>query len=128
MEKSTVYTAPAAQNDHKPVQPVPTQQPVKKTLDKYATELNYLFERYWEDPTKVTLISMEAVHYDYLKKGGFIEFTAEEVDWIKKRALTQSPAAATDQNKLNQLMKKIGVLKYFDKQIAKGIKILFHVD
>lgn len=128
MDKEQVFTQKVVpgNNIQKPEVQLPVNTP--KVLDKYQSELNYLFEVYWEDPSKVTIISIDTPHYDYLKRAGLIKFTEEEVEDIKRRAITHTPAAANNEQKLIQLMKKIGVLVYFDKQIAKGIKILFHVD
>lgn len=128
MDKEQVFTQKVVpgNNIQKPEVQLPVNAP--KVLDKYQSELNYLFEVYWEDPSKVTIISIETYYYDYLKRSGLIKFTDEEVEDIKRRAITHTPEAANNEQKLIQLMKKIGVLVYFDKQIANSIKILFHVD
>ena len=128
MEKTTTFPTQVVQEAAKSVPVAPTPVLAKKTLEKPAIELNFLFERWQEDQSKVTIISMETLHYDFLKKSGLISFTQEEVEFIRRRAITHSPAAANDQNKLQQLMKKFGLLEYFQKQLSTGKKVLFNVD
>lgn len=128
MEKTTTFPTQVAQEPAKSAPVAPTPVLAKKTLEKPAIELNFLYERWQEDQSKVTIISMETLHYDFLKKSGMISFTQEEVELIRRRALTHSPAAANDQNKLQQLMKKFGLLEFFQKQLSTGKKILFNVD
>lgn len=83
-------------------------------LNELQTELNYLFERWTEDPAQVTVISIKADHYNLLKSAHMIAFSEAEVGKI--RGLTQShmlqhglegPIAET------RLMKAYGVMEFF---------------
>lgn len=92
-----------------------TPPPHKSTpppVDKIQMELNYLQDMFSEDETKVTTISIDPVHYDYLKQKGKINFTAEKKTEIKQLAATQLNGSSTEQALLN-MMKRIGVIEYF---------------
>lgn len=128
MEKTTTGSTPFKPSDEKasiPAVPAPTQQ-VK--IDKTANEINYLFERYLEDRSKVTIISMESHFYDYLKANGMISFTPEEVNEIRDESIKNDPACEKDNVKLNKKMKCFGVLHFFKKRMEAGAKTIFNVD
>lgn len=126
--KTTTYPTQVAQEAANSAPVAPTPVLAKKTLEKPAIELNFLFERFQEDQSKVTIISMETIHYDFLKKSSLINFTKEEVQSIRNKAIEHTPSAQNDEIKLLQLMKKFGVIHFFQQQLSTGKKILFHVD
>lgn len=109
------------------VSPPATPTPAVK-IDKTANEINYLFERYLEDRSKVTVISMESHFYDYLKSNGLISFSKEEVDSIRTDSINSDPSCEKDNVRLNKKMKCFGVLLFFKKQLEAGKKIIFNVD
>jgi hypothetical protein len=102
----------------------------EKKLDKTAEEINYLYELYLEDQSKVTVISIEQIHYDYLKKAGKINFNDQESFEIKTSAtaeLIQKKIETSESNTL-RFMKKYGVLKFFKQESVKRTTVIFPVE
>jgi hypothetical protein len=99
----------------------------KQRLSKLQVEVNYLFERFLEDESHVTIISAESEHYDLLKNAGLIEFTAKEFSDISAKAKKELNGTA-DEKKLLQMKKKYGVIQFFKQQKAIGNVTIFRMD
>ena len=96
-------------------------------LNKTKTEINYLYERFLED--KVSIIGIDGLYYDYLKKSGLIDFDAEIVEKIKSTAtrdLLEKSIDVTDYT-LQLRMKKIGVLEFFKQCKDKQLEVVFEI-
>jgi hypothetical protein len=101
-----------------PSAPLATGAP---TLSKTQVELNYLYAIWLEDPAKVTVISIQPEHYNYLKAAGSINFTPPQVLQIQKAArgyIVDHQLEGSD--KEMALMKKFGVLEFFKTLKANG--------
>lgn len=109
------------------------QQPRRRTEDqgpqltKIQEEINYLYEHWLEKPEEVTVISVQADHYNYLKKTGGIDFSEEQVQKIKKVTLEyMTDKGLTGDPAMMQVMKKHGVLYFFTQLKAQGKETVFH--
>ncbi|MBX3253959.1 MAG: hypothetical protein KF862_07435 [Chitinophagaceae bacterium] len=99
--------------------------PSPPAMPKTAVEINYLFERFMEG--QVTIISVDAAHYDYLKKAGRINWTKEQTAAISQQAkdhITEKSLPADEKNVL-KFMKLFGVIEYFQQQKTKGDEKIF---
>lgn len=105
----------------------PVNQPTKPKLSKMQIEINYLFERFLEDESHVTIISTEPLHYDLLKKMEMIDFTRETFLEISTKAKTELNGNA-DANLLLAMKKRFGVIEFFKQQKAKGSETIFRMD
>jgi hypothetical protein len=77
--------------------------------------LNFLYERYCENPTQVTFISIDVGDYDLLKRQALINFTEAQTKDIHDRTMEFLIEKNKDQNQTNvtNFMKKFGVIEYF---------------
>jgi hypothetical protein len=93
----------------------PVAQPQKQPLNKFQRELNYFFELYREDPSKVTVISLVPEHYDQLKQAGLIDFPDDVVAEIRNEAeeILRSQNVDITEQKILRMMKRVGVVKFF---------------
>lgn len=113
-----------------PDRPASTPKKTIPELSKTQEEVNYLFERYLEDPGSITVISIDAQHYNFLKTSSLLQFSQEETDRIKTAAgnyLTENKLEATGDIQL-RFMKKFGVLEFFKQLKTNGKKTVFRLD
>ncbi|MGN6435969.1 MAG: hypothetical protein ACTHMM_05520 [Agriterribacter sp.] len=105
----------------------PELQQVTPQIPKIAAEINYLFERFLEVEDHVTIISVEAGHYDYLKKAGRINWTTEQTTVIRKKATDHiaEKNLETDEKNVVRFMKLFGVVEFFQQQKNKGDEKIF---
>lgn len=84
-------------------------------------ELNYLYERWLEDPMHVTVISIDGLHYNLLKSGGQMNFSTDQVEQIRKLARRHMQDHQLEgPQKETALMKAFGVLELFKKLKTNG--------
>lgn len=107
-----------------------TVQKIDKTvtnIDKVASEINFLYSRFCEDPAYCTIISVETVHYDYLKRNGRISFPEDRTAEIFHLATTTLQEKELENNQLNMkmYMKKIGVIEFFKDLKKTGAEAVF---
>lgn len=97
----------------KPKEANPVRKDQNGSTDKILLEINYLFERFLEG--QVTVISVEPIHYDYLKRTGQINFSDEQKAEIKKQSIEhiKNKSLPDDDNNVLKFMKMFGVLEYF---------------
>jgi len=93
-------------------------------------EINYLFERYLEDESFCTVISIEHDHYDCLKTNGLVNFSESERETIREKAKEHIVNKKIEFNAVTELtyMKKFGVLQYFSKLKSEGKTVVFDND
>jgi len=96
--------------------PTRRETPPAPQLSKLQEELNYLYEHWMEDNALVTVISITADHYNFLKSGRLIAFTEAEINSIRAKTsqhMTEKgldgPVAET------RLMKAYAVLQFFEQ-------------
>lgn len=92
----------------------PSQVPDSpQRLDVRAEEINYLYGRFLEN--RCTIISLEALQYDYLKKTGKINFPDNEVEALKKITSEHffGRQETPDERTFLITMKKFAILHYF---------------
>ncbi len=110
--------APTRREDPPPAPPPPpasVAQDETPRLPKLATEINYLYGRYLEG--EITIISVSAEHYDFLKKTGMVNFTKEEAGAIRQLATAHITDKNLDPDDANVLkfMKLFGVIEFFQQ-------------
>lgn len=96
--------------------------------NKAHTEVNYLYERYCEDSLKVTVISVDASHYDLIKKAGLINFSEDKIAEIEQSAYDYLLGSAIPDNEETRLKfkKKFGVIEFFKEKSKQGLDIIFN--
>lgn len=105
----------------------PPKEPEAPRLSKNHEEINYLYGRYQEK--QITVISIEAAHYDFLKNQGVIKFTPEQRKNIESTALAhlnEKRIPVTEPTKL-RFMKCFGVLEYFQQLQDNGQETVFEL-
>lgn len=107
-----------------PQAPMP---PVPPPMPKIEQEINYLYERYCEDPDKLTVISVEFLHYDHLKSKGLVLFGQEKANEIRAKAQAHyaEKSMSVDELTLTRMMKKMGVLEVFSEYNRQGKTTIF---
>lgn len=95
--------------------------------NKMATDINYLYERYVEDPEKFTILSIEVSEYDYLKNAGKISFEQDKVKEIHDMAIAELDKKSIEKTEplIRAYMKKFGVLEFFKACNAQGLTEIF---
>lgn len=90
---------------------------VESTNDKIAKEVEYLYERFLEN--EVTVISVDTVHYNFLKSSGQINFSDEKVAEIKQAAVNHfsEKNITPTEGQLISMMKKMGVIEFFKQKL-----------
>lgn len=99
-----------------------------RPIDKTASEINFLYSRFCEDPDYCTIISVETVHYDYLKRIGKISFPEDRRAEIFQMATSTLQEKDLENNQLNMkmYMKKIGVIEFFKDLKKTEQEAVFH--
>ncbi|MDN3658921.1 hypothetical protein QWZ08_24975 [Ferruginibacter paludis] len=100
-----------------------------RTGAKDEREINYLYERWCEDETKVTVLGLDALQYDYLKRCGRIQFTNEDFAIAAAKAkkyLAEHAVKDSDKEETVQKFKKrFGILHFFAQMKAEGTETIF---
>ena len=78
----------------------------------------------------ITVISIEKIHYDYLKAAGMIEFSKEQKAEIQKRTEDHIREKGLDNDDItrDKFNKRFAVLGFFEKQKLIHAKTVFHVE
>lgn len=128
-EKKGVFDAPV---NSQPVSKAPVKETIvarerSKELPQRSKDLNYLYEKYIENPELMTTKSVDAVDYDYLKPHGLVNFNKDETTRIRTEAtqLLQKITQEPTEPMILQAMKKIGLLEAFKRMHTEGRKIIF---
>lgn len=99
------------------------QQLEQKQMSKMETEINFYYGMYLEN--KCTVVSLDALYYNFLKqKGLMIEFTEEQKAELRSKAV-KAALPATDDNAIVRMMKKFGVLEYFKQCELQQMEVIF---
>lgn len=128
--KSGEFSAPM--NGH--TSPAPAAK--EKTIDKLRTkelpvmsrDINYLYERYKENPAMITTLSISVPDYDHLKASGKVKFDEQKKADIRTQALKELEPISKEPTEalLVASMKKIGVLEVFKQHLSEGKEIIFN--
>lgn len=115
--------SPVAQKQSSPAS---EQKPV---LSKNEVEINYLYDKYCEDPALFTTIDIDQIHYNLLKNTGFISFSNDKVEEIKNEATEYMKVKSFEVNDASLLkhMKKFGVLHFFKQHAGQGKETVFEI-
>lgn len=122
-ELNGVFGKAPSSADSKPNQAKELKQ--KPQLSKMQIDLNYLYERFIENETHVTIISTDVAQYDYLKQEGMISFNQSETEDIRKMAMEKADG---DEKLVLRMMKKFGVIEFFKQQKSKCETTIFRLD
>lgn len=101
-------------------QPLVQPQPA---LTGTQQALNYLYERFCEDTTSVTVVSIEHFHYGVLKGAGLDFLTEGQRGTIRESAKASNANASPEA--LDKMAKRIAVLELFPIYRSQGLTILF---
>jgi hypothetical protein len=103
----------------------PPAPPPKNVLPKLAKEINYFYDKFLED--QITIVSLEVVHYDFLKQQGLVSFSNEKAAEIKKAAQDHmvSKAIAPDEKQLLKFMKLFGIMEFFKQMKLQAKETVF---
>jgi hypothetical protein len=98
-----------------------------KTHDVSKRTMNYLFDRYRENPHQITITSIDATDYDLLKRSGLIGFDNSKIAEIREQAIEYLRQNSREENEanINHYMKKFGVLAYFKQCDAENKESIF---
>lgn len=104
-----------------------TQQTVQK-IDPIVTEVNYLFESYKEDPDRCTIISVDEMHYNVLKKAGLMKFDAAVAELIKKEATDKLTIdnLVVNETSVRKFSQKFAVIHLFKSLKETGAETVFY--
>jgi hypothetical protein len=99
--------------------------PTVPKIDKIVQEINYLYERYLED--KCTIISIDCLHWEFLKKQKLINFSKEQFGAIQNKAINHlaEKGISTTDEAMKPILQKIGVLEFFEQHKILKHKIIF---
>jgi len=126
--KKGTFSPPSAisQNSYQP--PAPSRELQQRTQNSWATDINYLYEAYKEDETKVTVISIESTWYNHLKNAKLFNFSDDKVTKIREQAIKEIKAAGMQDNEqfITTYMKKIAVLELFKELKEQGKEAVFN--
>jgi len=105
------------------------ETPVPK-IDKVASEINFLFGRYLENPEHCTIISVDVMHYNYLKNANRMGFPDDRKGKIRNQATEILIEKKIEVNEANLLpyMKKIGVIEFFKDLKEIGSEAVFYAE
>ncbi|MDB5280703.1 MAG: hypothetical protein JWR61_5658 [Ferruginibacter sp.] len=119
-ERTGKFDSPVQQPD------VPAAVSIK-TGSKDERELNYLYERWCEDASKVTVLSIDALHYDYLKRCGLVTFTTDDFKAIAEAAKQYMQLNAIEETNetVMKFKKRFGVLQFFKEKCSEGLESIF---
>lgn len=99
---------------------------IQMQLLRPQIEINELYKKFVEDETHVTIISTDVTQYNFLKREGRIAFSEKQLNKIRKMATKECNGDCTD-TKIENMIKKIGVIEFFKQQKAKGSETIFQV-
>jgi len=125
-EREGAFSPPTYTSQQKQSTPAPEQKPV---LTKLEIEVNYLYDSFCEDQSRVTIISVDPLHYDLVKKAGLITFSNEKVEEIKGKVsnyLNEQKITINDQSML-KYMKRFGILEFFKEKSKQGLEVIFKI-
>lgn len=107
----------------KPAAPVSERSNINPT----SKDINYLYEKYLEDPLSVTYQGVDSVSYDHLKSKGMITFTDDKIEEIKQSAIETIAKVKIDPTDkiLAAYMKKIAVIEFFKQSKQQGLEVIF---
>jgi hypothetical protein len=107
--------------------PAPSPQPKgPPPLSKTQEELNYLFARWSEDPTHVTVISLQDEHYNVLKRDQLIAFSTQQAEQLRATARQRMKEHRLEgEQKETALMKAFGVLEFFKTLKSNGKETVY---
>lgn len=110
--------------------PIQKSDTISHNIDKVASEINFLYSRFCEDPNLQTIATVETIHYDYLKRGGKISFTEDKAALISQMAMETLQEKELEDNQMNMkmYMKKIGVIEFFKQLKETGAEAVFHAE
>lgn len=115
-----------------PEKPKPEEKPAARAseplpkLSKLQEEINALFKIWCENPEHVTVISVSADHYNFLKSARMIAFSEQEAADIKRQAVTHMQKNQLEGSNFEiRLMKAFGVLEFFKQQKTLGKETIF---
>jgi hypothetical protein len=95
-------------------------------LSQLQVDVNFLFERWREQPDHVTVISILPEHYNLLKSSRMIAFTEDEVGRIRyetQKHMREKSLEGTIAE--TRLMKAYGVLEFFNQLKAQAKETVF---
>ena len=98
------------------------------SINPVRTAINYLFERYQEDPAMISYHSIEANHYDFLKAQKMISFDDDTIVEIRERAkeiIDQKGIQPVTDQLITAYMKKIAVIEFFKQKSSQGSEVIF---
>ncbi len=101
--------------------PAPAKISGPPALSKAQSELNYLYQRWLEDPAAVTVFSLDGFHYHELKSDGLMNYQPDQVELIRRMAQHHMAEYQLEGVQAETgLMKKFGVLEFFKTLKANG--------
>lgn len=116
------FQQPTPAAKEKQVQQKPVREDPGPQLSKIQEELNFMYGTWLDNNDNITVISVTADHYNYLKTNHYIGFSDEEAIEIKRLAIGHMQLNKLEgDNFMVSLMKKYGVLEFF-KQLQKQDK------
>lgn len=95
---------------------VPAAVYIPVNTGKLANEIDYFYGMYCEE--KITIISIDSSHYDYLKNKGLVNFSSDVIAALRLQVsehMTEKNIEP-DEKTFLKLMKKFGVLEYFKQK------------
>ena len=101
-------------------EPVIHQQKPVSNHEKISKEIDYLYGRFLEDA--VTIISIEPMHYNFLKQNSLVQFSEEETEVIRTKSIDyiKNNSLQNDEQQILRFMKKFAVIEYFKRKKEKN--------
>lgn len=129
--KNGEFGGPAI-NGHPATQP-PKEQTIAQIRTKempiLSRDINYLYERFRENPAGITTLSLSVPDYDHLKANGKVNFDDQKRATIRLKALQELEAVTKEptETMVIQMMKKIGVLEVFKQYHSENKETIFAI-
>lgn len=98
-------------------------------LSKIEKEINSLYEKYYADPEKFEITTIDPLDFNYLEKKGRINFLEDKRAEIQKRAegYLRGKKIQIDDLVLMSCMKKFGIIEFFKEQLRQGREQIFKI-